>query len=350
MGKRIVWIDIAKGLGIILVIAGHLFRYDSYISTVIFSFHMPLFFFFAGLVEHDGDLGFSKYFKKALKKLILPWGMFFAIGLIVTLSIPAWRASFDASLTPVAFYTLTADYVHVGQIWFLSCLFDVKIMFYFFNKFMIKSKNLPFIFFTLAGITIIQLPLRIFAFKHFPYGQLPFELGVAFIGLVFYTVGYFYKNYKDEPSKRVGFLTFIICAMLVLYSPKNGHVNMAAMDYEQDYLFYIFAFAGIFFIIFVSKFITELSWKWAEKGKSLLQYIGRNSLYMFVFHSFGLYMWQYIVSVYRHDTIVIMENMRHRDCLMGTFFVLAFTLIITLFLKYIYKIVCRWAAFLGDDR
>ena len=64
MGKRIVWIDIAKGLGIILVIAGHLFRYDSYISTVIFSFHMPLFFFFAGLVEHDGDLGFSKYFKR----------------------------------------------------------------------------------------------------------------------------------------------------------------------------------------------------------------------------------------------------------------------------------------------
>ena len=138
--------------------------------------------------------------------------------------------------------------------------------------------------------------------------------------------------------------------MLVLYSPKNGHVNMAAMDYEQDYLFYIFAFAGIFFIIFVSKFITELSWKWAEKGKSLLQYIGRNSLYMFVFHSFGLYLWQYIVSVYRHDTIVIMENMRRRDCLMGTFFVFAFTLIITLFLKYIYKIVCRWAAFLGDDR
>ena len=89
MSNRIVWIDIAKGLGIILVIAGHLFRYDSYISTVIFSFHMPLFFFFAGMLEHDCELNFSKYLKKALKKLILPWGMFFVIGLIVTLSIPA---------------------------------------------------------------------------------------------------------------------------------------------------------------------------------------------------------------------------------------------------------------------
>lgn len=66
MGKRIVWIDIAKGLGILLVIAGHLFLYDSKISAIIFSFHMPLFFFFAGMLEHDGDLNFSEYLKKGI--------------------------------------------------------------------------------------------------------------------------------------------------------------------------------------------------------------------------------------------------------------------------------------------
>lgn len=39
-------IDVAKGIGIILVIAGHLFTYKSVISMMIFSFHMPVFFFY----------------------------------------------------------------------------------------------------------------------------------------------------------------------------------------------------------------------------------------------------------------------------------------------------------------
>lgn len=351
MGKRIVWIDIAKGLGILLVIAGHLFLYDSKISAIIFSFHMPLYFFFAGMLEHDGDLNFSEYLKKGIKKLLLPWAIFFIVGLAVTLGIPAWRANFNAADTPVAFYTLTADYVHVGQIWFLSCLFGVKIFFYFFNKLVIKSNNMPFIFLSLSGLTIVQMILRLFANTYLPYHILPFQLGSAFIGLVFYVAGYFYKNYRDELSKTVRFWNFVVCLALVLYSPHNEHVNIASMDLKNNYFFYIFAFAGIFLTISASKFIADLSWKWAEPGKNLLQYIGKNSMYMFALHSFGLYLWEYLLSVYRNDsTILIMENIRRRDCITGTVFVLVFTLGIVFCLKAVYKIICEHMAFLPSER
>ena len=40
MKERIEYIDIAKGIGILLVIAGHLFAYRGPISRWIFSFHM----------------------------------------------------------------------------------------------------------------------------------------------------------------------------------------------------------------------------------------------------------------------------------------------------------------------
>lgn len=95
MYSRITYIDIAKGIGILLVIAGHLFRYDSYISTVIFSFHMPLFFFLSGMVEHYQDVKFSQYLKKAFNSCLVSWILFALLGLFITLLVPAWRLNLN---------------------------------------------------------------------------------------------------------------------------------------------------------------------------------------------------------------------------------------------------------------
>ncbi|MBF1069294.1 MAG: acyltransferase family protein, partial [Prevotellaceae bacterium] len=45
--KRIEALDIAKGIGIILVIIGHMS--SSYLRDWIYSFHMPLFFIISGI-------------------------------------------------------------------------------------------------------------------------------------------------------------------------------------------------------------------------------------------------------------------------------------------------------------
>lgn len=49
--KRIEWVDTAKGIGIILMIFGHIsLEYGQiHIKQVISAFHMPLFFMLAGL-------------------------------------------------------------------------------------------------------------------------------------------------------------------------------------------------------------------------------------------------------------------------------------------------------------
>lgn len=43
VGKRLDWVDIAKGIAIILMVIGHEVENKS-IYALIFSFHMPLFF------------------------------------------------------------------------------------------------------------------------------------------------------------------------------------------------------------------------------------------------------------------------------------------------------------------
>lgn len=50
--KRLEYIDIARGIGIVLVVLGHcLSQLDGGLRTFIYSFHMPLFFALAGMTH-----------------------------------------------------------------------------------------------------------------------------------------------------------------------------------------------------------------------------------------------------------------------------------------------------------
>lgn len=55
LNTRVEWVDVAKGIGIILVVLGHNQSPD-YIIKFIYSFHMPLFFFLSGYLTNP-----SKY-------------------------------------------------------------------------------------------------------------------------------------------------------------------------------------------------------------------------------------------------------------------------------------------------
>lgn len=53
--SRSVLIDVLKGIGIILVVLGHITFGDQLVRKIIFSFHMPLFFFLSGVVTRNPD-------------------------------------------------------------------------------------------------------------------------------------------------------------------------------------------------------------------------------------------------------------------------------------------------------
>ena len=70
---RVRWLDTARCIGIFLVILGHIsfgtvFGYS--VKNWIYSFHMPLFFFLAGLTHKE--MNFAGSIKKAARQLLLP--------------------------------------------------------------------------------------------------------------------------------------------------------------------------------------------------------------------------------------------------------------------------------------
>ena len=71
--KRIEYIDIAKGLGIILVVIGHCIDGKTFPGTWISSFHMPLFFILSGMCFNASRYtSLIPFFYKRFKTLFLP--------------------------------------------------------------------------------------------------------------------------------------------------------------------------------------------------------------------------------------------------------------------------------------
>lgn len=71
--NRIVSFDILKGGGILLVILGHI-QIPYMLKTVIYSFHMPLFFFVSGCFFRPISL--REFFAKKTRQLLIPWAFF----------------------------------------------------------------------------------------------------------------------------------------------------------------------------------------------------------------------------------------------------------------------------------
>ncbi|MBU9825037.1 acyltransferase family protein, partial [Rahnella perminowiae] len=66
------WVDCAKGLGILSVIAGHVFT--GLPSEIIYLFHMPLFFFIGGYLFKPRAP--KTYLLSKAKKLLVPYVLF----------------------------------------------------------------------------------------------------------------------------------------------------------------------------------------------------------------------------------------------------------------------------------
>lgn len=69
------WVDIAKGIGIILVFLGH-FNIPDTLRAEIYTFHIPLFFFLSGVV-FNGHKPINRFLGDEAKRMIVP---FFALG------------------------------------------------------------------------------------------------------------------------------------------------------------------------------------------------------------------------------------------------------------------------------
>lgn len=82
--NRMQWLDVAKGITIILMVFGHT-SIPKFVSDFIWAFHMPLFFIASGWCTNWKREGVCKFITKKANSLLLPFVVYSVIVLSINL-------------------------------------------------------------------------------------------------------------------------------------------------------------------------------------------------------------------------------------------------------------------------
>lgn len=274
---RIGWVDTAKGIGLLLVIIGHL--PIPLVPVWIYTFHMPLFFFLSGVVFSGKKYTFIEFLKKKVKSLVIPY---FSLGLVIYLfyvivnGVVGEENGLYGSNSEMFVQLLKQE--HFWTIWFLACLFLVEIIYYWINYLFADKK-------VIISVIICGIGLGLY---HFGCDGLPWNLDIALIAQFFYHMGYAFKNHKRIYNKMLSkkalkksiviagiFLIINVLAGLLSLKTSGELLDMSVGLYGNELLTIISAISGVFFVIIVSNNVSS----------KILNYLGKNTMIIFAWHS-----------------------------------------------------------------
>ena len=148
---RIEWVDILKGLAILLVVVGHMEYAEGTANPgriLIYSFHMPLFFMLAGYTaalsfSHNANL--LKFVCRRFLSVMVPY-------ICWMLALPCIYAT-TGEISQYSFHDACLDIISGwGQWWFLPCLFILQLMFAAYH---LLRRAVPGVFGAVAGFVIL---------------------------------------------------------------------------------------------------------------------------------------------------------------------------------------------------
>lgn len=285
--QRIEWIDISKGIGMLLVIAGHTIALNY--SYPLYSFHMPLFFLLSGLFIKT-NVGWKEYLYKCAHQLLWPWFGILLVSAIVCMLIPEWRDGVTLKAIIKDLYSTNTNVFQNSSLWFLICLFVVEIFFFFLDKTKLLFGKYQGVFYTLfimfsicllwqnKALTMINMYVPLWG------GRLPFKLDTALLCLVFFAIGNWFKeDIKMWIPKVKWYAVVFIIFIWMLLAWWDAGINYNALTFGRaKWLFYPIAFWGIIGTLGLSEIISKSPAKWL---KNMLRFYGRNSLIIFGFQS-----------------------------------------------------------------
>lgn len=334
MQQRIEWIDIAKGIGMLMVIAGHTIslRY----CYPLYAFHMPLFFFLSGLVFKDKNEGLWSYIGRITNNLLKPWCVMLFISFLVCLLIPDWREQLSLKSIAADLYTANTNIFQNSSLWYLICFYFVLIMFYFVDK--IKRTYFTISLFILFAIAILWIKKTLCVLP-LPFHRLPFKIDSALIALVFFSIAYWNKNFflKIYTKKIKIILLVLLLAVTMLFAFFNGWSNVNSLDFGKiKLLYYIIAMMGISVTCMLSQWLSSSRLYWF---KNILIFYGKNSLLIFGFQSLFIRLYMYIINTFQDNELALKMYEFTSYHQIVSFFIVSFVTspMVVIFFQYLKK-------------
>lgn len=214
--KRLIWLDMAKGFAIAMVVLGHCLSFDDPLRDFIYSFHMPIFFMLAGFTMRPKRR--MTVLESSIKRLMVPYllvcGLLLFFAFVPPSSINPNLDTQKDCLTVLCEITYASgcetDFLGmhleaIGAIWFLPCLLVARLVY---NEVLLQSAKTD-----RFELLVSTLAVAAIAFAGYKIGEqirLPWSIDTAFVVLIYLHIG--------RLAKRFDFTKWpiIIWAVLVL--------------------------------------------------------------------------------------------------------------------------------------
>lgn len=240
--QRINWIDWAKSICMFLVVLGHTHIDDSgiLVKKIIYSFHMPLFFFLSGLLckDHISRTSVMRDFKF----ILIPYLFFGIVGIIIP------YPTLQKDIPSYLFNLFLGSDSSIGAIWFLPSIFLCKQLGATIIHFHHKNKKI-FLFLLFTSFIPAYFMKDI---------DLPFFLGSSLCGLPFFLLGHIFMTYDhifltNLSNRIICLICLLLISTTIILSNTHELVALAGHSYGNNiYLYYINAITGIFSVVFLS--------------------------------------------------------------------------------------------------
>ena len=302
--KRIIYFDIAKGIGIILVLIGHLqtdtiLSYTPYVLSLcswIFSFHMALFFIISGMFisckkEEEKDL--KESVKKKFKSVMIPYLWFSIIYILIVL-----YSLLISKVVPLKTLFIQLWYVigmyGMNVLWFLPALFAAEVLFLFIIKHFGKLRSVLVIIIlsiTAAGVNFLRGNMRSVPEVYERLNELIVTIIRPVFACVYILTGYWlYKGLDIFDSRIKKAKTVQVMVLPVLFAVNiylnriNRPVDFRSLVLNNYILYYVCSVCGSLFIILLSRFLSDIK-TGRSGGFLLLRFYGVNSLVFMAVHN-----------------------------------------------------------------
>lgn len=259
--KHLVWLDMAKGVAIALVVLGHCLSYDDPLRDFIYSFHMPIFFVLAGFTMRPKPR--ATVLESSFKRLLVPYLLVCAVLFFFAFVPPS---SIDPDLdTQKDWLTVLCEILYasgceynvgnmtlqaIGAIWFLPCLFVARLLY---NEILTQSAK--------AGrfeLLVSTAAVALVAFLGYRIGEhirLAWSIDTAMVALIYLHVGQLAKRFDFT---KLPLLVWIVLALVWWHGFESG-TDIAVRTYLEKPMDLVYSTAASLVVMRACALLESLS-------------------------------------------------------------------------------------------
>ena len=282
--KRITWVDMAKGYGMIAVLIGHLVQ-GGLLGNFVYSFHLPLFFFLSGYLFHP-NVGFGTFLKKKAKSILIPY---FCLGIFIVFFSVYYPYLFEHKYHSAQVFWQMISYHFMaflfqsryGTVWYLAVLLCINLLMYFIVK--LPKEWIQ------AIVVVALMVFGLYRYNVLHGRALFWNCDAALTTTIFFFAGYMLKKKEDVLNKVLQwksravlvpvFLAANIGFNVASFEMTGKGLELWAMSYGVPVFTYLSAFFGIAMIVVLSSLFVLRP----------IRYIGEYTLVYFAWHQAVIY-------------------------------------------------------------